>query len=588
MDVNRLFSQAEAAFAAGRLAEARTGLQAVARLAGDHPAVHHLLALVEKRAGNAAAAERAFVRALALAPRDPQINGNYANLLADLGRADDALARYGVALAADPRFADALFNRGLLHQRRGRLDDAIRDFNAIVAVDPRSVRAYSALGSALRERARFADAATAYDRALALSPGHAKAAAGRARVALEAGEAGASTRFRAALAAAPDDVHLIMGLAEALEAEGDASALPFLAAAVAAQPGWIEGQARLAEMRTEVRDPGAFDRGYVEALARDPSNRALHYAHWRALALANRHRDALEAIDRAALADDRDTRLMRAVFLGEAGDPARGRDLLGDLPNDADVRTARARAALRLGDWSEAASLFEAVVAERPGDVAGWAHLGLAWRLTGDTRDEWLTGQPGLFGTTELDLDSDMLDALATLLRTLHRTRAHPIGQSLRGGTQTRGNLFWRREPEIATLRTAIEAAIADFIGRLPPRDLAHPLLRHRDDPFTLAGSWSVRLLSSGFHVNHIHPGGVLSSACYVSLPPGVGAGGTEGWLELGSPPAELDLPLGPVGTIEPRRGRLALFPSYLYHGTRPFASGERLTVAFDVAAHGR
>jgi hypothetical protein len=31
--------------------------------------------------------------------------------------------------------------------------------------------------------------------------------------------------------------------------------------------------------------------------------------------------------------------------------------------------------------------------------------------------------------------------------------------------------------------------------------------------------------------------------------------------------------------------GRMALFPSYLFHGTRPFSEGERLTVAFDVAA---
>jgi len=35
---------------------------------------------------------------------------------------------------------------------------------------------------------------------------------------------------------------------------------------------------------------------------------------------------------------------------------------------------------------------------------------------------------------------------------------------------------------------------------------------------------------------------------------------------------------------IEPKPGRLALFPSWMWHGTRPFAEGERITVAFDVA----
>jgi len=29
------------------------------------------------------------------------------------------------------------------------------------------------------------------------------------------------------------------------------------------------------------------------------------------------------------------------------------------------------------------------------------------------------------------------------------------------------------------------------------------------------------------------------------------------------------------------------LFPSFMFHGTRPFAGGERLTVAFDLVATG-
>ena len=38
-----------------------------------------------------------------------------------------------------------------------------------------------------------------------------------------------------------------------------------------------------------------------------------------------------------------------------------------------------------------------------------------------------------------------------------------------------------------------------------------------------------------------------------------------------------------PLHLIAPRPGRLVLFPSFLHHGTRAFAAGERLTVAFDV-----
>ncbi len=93
-----------------------------------------------------------------------------------------------------------------------------------------------------------------------------------------------------------------------------------------------------------------------------------------------------------------------------------------------------------------------------------------------------------------------------------------------------------------------------------------------------------VRLTAQGFHVSHVHPRGWLSSAFYVSLPPGVGAESHDGWLAIGVPPAELELGLPPLRLIRPQPGRLALFPSMMWHGTLPFADGERLTIAFDVA----
>ena len=37
-----------------------------------------------------------------------------------------------------------------------------------------------------------------------------------------------------------------------------------------------------------------------------------------------------------------------------------------------------------------------------------------------------------------------------------------------------------------------------------------------------------------------------------------------------------------PRRVVEPEPGRLVLFPSYMWHGTIPFGSGDRLTAAFD------
>jgi hypothetical protein len=80
-----------------------------------------------------------------------------------------------------------------------------------------------------------------------------------------------------------------------------------------------------------------------------------------------------------------------------------------------------------------------------------------------------------------------------------------------------------------------------------------------------------------------VHPQGWISSALYVALPPTSGAD-HAGWFTLGEPDERLGLQLGPWRKIEPKLAQLVLFPSWMWHGTVPFAEGERLTVAFDVA----
>jgi hypothetical protein len=183
----------------------------------------------------------------------------------------------------------------------------------------------------------------------------------------------------------------------------------------------------------------------------------------------------------------------------------------------------------------------------------------------------------------DLELTSLEIEGIAHRLRSLHRAQAHPLGQSLRGGTQTRGVLFDRAEAEVVLLREALAKAVARFWDRLPPADSHHPLLKRRNLQPRFEGSWSVRLTKGGFHVSHIHPKGALSSACYLAVPESRAP--QEGWLEIGSPPEGLADELLPLLSIEPVPGRVALFPSTLFHGTRPFQDGERLTAAFDVVA---
>ena len=179
---------------------------------------------------------------------------------------------------------------------------------------------------------------------------------------------------------------------------------------------------------------------------------------------------------------------------------------------------------------------------------------------------------------------TEINEALTRALESLNRTRVHPLNQTLRGGTQTYGRLFERNIKEVQELRRSIEHCIRRYIEDLPD-DPDHPFLGRKRERFHFSASWSCRLERHGFHTNHIHPDGWISSSYYVSLPDAVDEGDARaGWLKFG----ETNLDLGALERIDkvvkPEEGLLVLFPSYVFHGTIPFSSDEvRTTVAFDI-----
>src|SRR5262249_38595628 len=149
------------------------------------------------------------------------------------------------------------------------------------------------------------------------------------------------------------------------------------------------------------------------------------------------------------------------------------------------------------------------------------------------------------------------------------RTDAY-LEQSLRGGTQTEGNLFGVGHGLVEKLRPRIEAAISSYAAGLPGDD-RHPFLSRRRNQFQYSGSWSSLLRDQGFHVNHLHPKGWISSCYYVTVPQETkDEDSRNGWLKFGEP--DLNVPLkNPVRrAVQPVPGRLVLFPSYMWHGTVP------------------
>lgn len=402
----------------------------------------------------------------------------------------------------------------------------------------------------------------------------------------------AAALFAAAEQLWPDNLDLLRNRALAEASEGrQPEARAVLAGALARHPGWAEGHRVLAALEWVAGNSAGFDASYARAVTAEPANAALWLGWFSAVAQLRdwpRARGILARAE-AALGAHRALIEARLFIASESGDLAEAERLLAltaDWPQPF-VRLAAIRHALRRGDPARALGLALPLVEPDPaGGLAGqvWPYVSTCWRLLGDARAGWLDGTPPFVRAAPVGLSAAELDELAEVLRGLHRAQLPYPEQSVRGGTQTDRSVLLRHEPILQRTRAALMTAVADYVAALPPADPAHPLLSRPRGRQLISGSWSVRLTDGGHNVAHSHPRGWISSAFYVAVPaPAGGDGNREGHFHYGAPPAELGVDLAPYATIVPEPGQLVLFPSTLWHGTVPFAAGERLNIAFDV-----
>jgi tetratricopeptide (TPR) repeat protein len=259
-------------------------------------------------------------------------------------------------------------------------------------------------------------------------------------------------------------------------------------------------------------------------------------------------------------------------------------------PGNTAARNLLVAAQLGVGDARSALGHCEALLVNAPDDQYLVALQTTAWRLLGDERYLAMCDYEALALPQTLpvppswpDLPTFLADLKRSLER-LHNPTGHPLlFQSLQNGTETTGDLTRSTDPVIQALFEAFDAPIREYLAHIGHG--ADPLRRRNHGTHRFNGSWSVRLRSSGYHNNHVHPRGWISSAFYVELPDSMADAATdEGCLAFGQPGIITVPPLHTEHVVRPHPGMLVLFPSYFWHGTVPFSSEQtRLTVAFDV-----
>lgn len=502
-------------------------------LAGEPGCAPAAAALARLLTASGRAAEgEALVRPFAQAARVwPEALSARAAALKALDRKAESLADYQIAARLSPKSGVAAHNVASGLGDAGRDREAVLEAERALALGLDAPETWLVYGRSLQALRRFDEAESALRRAVERRAGYAEALRDLAQLVwMRTGDADAALApVETALAAAPEPVAaLLSGLKVRLltHLAGDADALAFALAAQRRFPG----------------DPRLSLEAAQLSLAPDPELSA---------------------------------RLVREV--------------LARNPRDAAARRAMAHAHLALGQPLAAAELAETLLGENPTDQEAAASLATAWRLAGDERYRQLWNYDALVRAQTIDtprgwasLDAYLAD-LRVALAELHALSAHPIEQSLRGGTQTPQNLVMSEHPVIAAFFQAIEGPIVAYREGVGSGD--DVFRRRNGGGHRVLGAWSVRLRPNGFHVDHIHPQGWISSACYIDVPHAVGAGEDHaGWLRFGAPPIPTRPALDAEHFVRPKPGLLALFPSYMWHGTVPFGGEEvRTTIAFDV-----
>jgi Flp pilus assembly protein TadD len=580
---------------AGQLPQAEVACVALLEESRSDPAATHLLGLIRAERGDAEEGERLIRRSIELQPANSGFHLNLANFLRRSGRLAEAESNYRKALILNPAENAARHSLALTLDNLGRRAEAEAECRALVCAQENDPQAWAALGFILTNQNKLFEAEAAYGRSLALDPSSrlAQQNLGSLLARMDRAEESLAALARAeSLGASGFELSFSRGMTLTLLYRLPEAEQAF-AQAVALKPRHADAQLNLARLRYMRGDPD-FTRGIVAAMNAHPTDLALQSL------LAS-------VLLRAGKLNDAETHLRTA--LQQHGPLPQLRHLLSQVLREMnrlqEAETEALEAAIAMPDDSAGIENLISILLSRgrPEDALPFIQrqrtrepLGQSWiayeattaRLLGTplyrelfdydqfVRQYRIEAPPGWSSMAELNA------ALGAALYARHRFNSHPLDQSLRHGSQTTRNLVADPDPAIRAILGAFAEPMRMYLKELG-QDTQHPLIARNRGSAVITGAWSVQLYRGGFHVNHFHHQGWISSAYYVSVPDEVKDDGFKsGWLKFGEP--RFAIPQAqPERFVQPSAGLLVLFPSYLWHGTNAIQGSQvRTTIAFD------
>lgn len=599
MNLQQQLHQAASKLQSGDSATALDLLRSLSDWYPTNADVWQLRALAHKQLGDFSLAEQAFQKALAL-DLQPTTLANLGNLYRKMARPAEAIACYDQALMASPNDIPAQVNRGWALLDRGDHSVAEQAFAAVLSQQPNRTTALTGLAQSLQGQGRQEEALDVFQRILMANPNSAAALNGMGLSLKVLGYADEAVEMLLkATQAAPDSSEVYVNLAGALvQADRQEEAVAGYQRAIELDPynpdlhHWFNGYLGV------IGHPD-YLRSYRDALARQPDSAALATSLARKLLLNGQGDNARQVLDdtldyvqddraRAQIYRELSLVLRETEQFDEALEHAR-RAQRADADNGA-VLEELATALMAAGHYEPALTQVCSLLAACPHDQSLLALYATALRYN-NRLDQYrelvdydrmvqmrFVEPPPAFHSR-----AGFVEYLRTALLALHTTRQHPVEQSMVHGTQTLDDLLSRRDDAVVALRHALYQQLSVLAKNLP-EDASHPLLARRGADIAFSDSWSVVLRQQGYHKNHFHSEGWLSSAFYLWVPDAVNQGRGEGWIKFGEPGFKTREPLSAEYWVKPIEGALVVFPSYLWHGTEPLTTAsQRMTVGYDV-----
>ena len=544
---NHMHACAETYFKVGRYSDAQVILKKLLRQVNITPQIMSLSGDINKATGKLDAAVKDYRQAVTMAPKTPELHYNLALALFANSNIVEARVALGRALKIRPDYVKALVLLGRCLAATEQFDDAQQAFTKAIKIEPNNYLPHYRLGRLHVYKGNSAKATESLGASLDINQQLMPAQEALILNSIYSGEHQTTADLiEASLRIAPNNESIL-----------------------AIATDWA--------IENKQDNPyHYYDKGWQN---RPTANLFKDFINSLILSSDSSRAEILMADYEASIGKDLAWESAKLKILETQGHYEEMISLIKSSPRRSKHQMYNCLAHFALGHYGTSYDCAQKLHHSQPSNQYYLALLTTALRCLGDKRYDQLADYNKLILQANLDTQfensprfRDFKTDLIAHLNQLHVTRRAPLQQSVRGGTQTPGNLFAQsKSPLIHSLKHSIADVSQPFFSRLKSAGLneSHPIITAFPDTPYFHASWSIRTAEGGFHKSHIHSKGWYSSACYIDVPEVINDESDAGYLVLGKPPFKTKDELEPDYSIKPKAGSLILFPSYVWHATQ-------------------